>query len=108
MSEENIEGSQGPIEIKQEREDRIVRELRKIIDDLYEVVDYDVMLEISNRLKRRSQWLEENFPDFRQYRTWHILGGSSDITDKPMKFDFEDKFSLEVYIRNLDKEYRGK
>ena len=31
-----------------------------------------------------------------------------DIADKPMKFDFEDKFSLEVYIRNLEKEYRGK
>ena len=106
--EKDMPDSHEPGETRQQREERIVAELKQIIDDLYETDDYDLILEISNRISRRSKMLEEKLPDFKLYRLWHVLGGSTTIPDKPMKFDFEGADSLETYIRNLDKEYRGR
>jgi len=109
MSGENIEGSQGPIETKQEREDRIDKELRQIIDGLYDISD-DVMIEVSGRVVAFLKMIEGKYPDktiTRSYRLFNILNGSTHPCQPP-HLDFEGELSLEAFVRNLDREYRGK
>ncbi len=67
-------------------------------------------IEVMNRIASRSRYLESKYPNFRDYRIWHIFSGST-ICDSHVGI-IEDDFSgedgedsVKKFFEELEKEY---
>lgn len=55
-----------------------------------------------NRLTEFSDKLREHYPNFEDYRLWHLLVGSTPKSEKFL-FDFPGEDSVQTFIENLPK-----
>ncbi|MES3005195.1 MAG: hypothetical protein V4690_03770 [Patescibacteria group bacterium] len=96
---------------KHEQQDpnQILLELAQKIEKIHETTfaryseeDNDGFFDMYKRVTDKATEIKNKYPDYINYRMWHVLVGSTvDEKNPSTKFDFPDKDSLADFIRSL-------
>jgi len=64
--------------------------------------DFDGFLNIHKMITDKLQEIENKYPNFRDYKMYHVIASSTSDPNKPStKFDFPEQDSLADFIRSL-------
>ena len=79
-----------------EKETKLIR-LKEIVDRLYGIEDYSGL----NMIVRKSEDIRSKYPDYQDYRLYHLAAGSTPKSECP-KFDFPGEDSIELFLEEAE------
>ena len=80
----------------------LVTELSTLLDSAISNEDFDAVIQTMDRIKQKADHLKAKYPDYADYRMYHVLVHSTPNSDKMLtKFDFPEEDSIADFIRSL-------